>query len=166
MLEPGGEVDLAEKALGAHGGGELGVEHLDRDRPVVLEVAGEPDGGHAPAAELALERVAVPQAFAKRRDRVSHGLPRASRGPLHQLPEPRMVADRLEHGVDPDPRRRQRVRHREQRLQQVEGFLVPPRQQVDADELMLHVGAQVGVLARREHREPALALADRVLVAA
>ncbi len=67
MLEPGGEVDLAEKALGAHRGGELGVEHLDRDRPVVLEVAGEPDGGHAPAAELALERVAVPQTFAQRR---------------------------------------------------------------------------------------------------
>ena len=73
MLEPGGEVDLAEEALGAQGGGELGVEHLDRDRPVVPEVAGEPDGGHAPAAELALERVAVPQTFAQQRHRVGHG---------------------------------------------------------------------------------------------
>ena len=72
MLEPGGEMDLAEKALGAHRDGELGVEHLDRDRPVVLEVAGEPDGGHAPAAELALEGVAVLQTFAQQR-RVGHG---------------------------------------------------------------------------------------------
>ena len=65
MLEAGGELDLAEKALGPERGGELGVEHLDGDRAVVLEVAGELDGGHAPATELALERVAVPQAFAQ-----------------------------------------------------------------------------------------------------
>jgi hypothetical protein len=36
-------------------------------------VAGEPDGGHAAAAELTLERVAVPQAFAQQRYRVGHG---------------------------------------------------------------------------------------------
>ena len=72
VLEPGGELDLALEALGAERGGQLGVEHLERDRPLVLEVAGEIDGGHAPAAELALERVAVPQAFAQQR-RVGHG---------------------------------------------------------------------------------------------
>ena len=47
MLEPGGEPDLALEALGAERGGELGVEHLERDRPVVPEVAGEVDRGHA-----------------------------------------------------------------------------------------------------------------------
>ena len=58
VLQPGGEADLALEALGAEGGGELGMEHLERDRAVVPEVAREVDRGHAPAAELALERVA------------------------------------------------------------------------------------------------------------
>ena len=48
---------------GPSDGGELGVEHLERDRPVVLEVAREVHRGHAPAAELALDRVAVAQTF-------------------------------------------------------------------------------------------------------
>ena len=38
---------------------QLGVQHLERDRPVVLQVAGEVDRGHAAAAELALDAVAV-----------------------------------------------------------------------------------------------------------
>ena len=38
MLEPGGELDLALEALGAERGGELGMEHLERDGAVVPEV--------------------------------------------------------------------------------------------------------------------------------
>ena len=38
---------------------ELGPEDLDRHLAVVLEVVGELDGGHAAAAELALEGVAA-----------------------------------------------------------------------------------------------------------
>ena len=64
VLEPGGELDLALEALGAERGGQLGMEDLERDRPVVLQVVGEIDRGHAPAPELALERVAVPKACA------------------------------------------------------------------------------------------------------
>ena len=63
MLQPGGEPDLALEPLGPEGGGELGVEHLERDRAVVPEVLGEVDRGHAAAAELALERVAALQRF-------------------------------------------------------------------------------------------------------
>ena len=59
MLQPGGELDLALEALGAERGGELGMQHLERDRAVVLEVLGEVDRGHAAAAELALEAVAI-----------------------------------------------------------------------------------------------------------
>ena len=62
MLQPGGELDLALEPLGAERGGQLGVEHLERDRPVVPEVLGEVDRGHAAAAELALEPVAIRQA--------------------------------------------------------------------------------------------------------
>jgi hypothetical protein len=73
MLEPGGEVDLSKEALGAEGGGELGVEHLEGDGAVMAEIAGEPDGGHAPATELALEGIAVSQACAKQGHGVGHG---------------------------------------------------------------------------------------------
>ena len=72
MLEPSREPDLPLEALGAERGGELRMEHLEGDRPVVPEVLGEIDRGHAPAAELALQRVPIPQPFAKRRYRVSH----------------------------------------------------------------------------------------------
>ena len=62
MLQPGGELDLALEPLGAERGGELGVEHLERDRPVVPQVLGQVDRGHAAPAELALEPVAIRQA--------------------------------------------------------------------------------------------------------
>ena len=66
MLEPGGQPDLALEALGPERVTQLGMEHLERDRPVVPEVPGEIDRGHAPAAELALDRVA-PSRFARSR---------------------------------------------------------------------------------------------------
>ena len=72
MLQPGGDADLALEPLRAERRGQLGMEHLERDRPVVPEVPGEPDGGHAAAAELALELVSVPQPFAQGGDRVGH----------------------------------------------------------------------------------------------
>ena len=43
MLEPGGDPDLAQEALGAERGAELGVQDLERDRAVVLEIVGEVD---------------------------------------------------------------------------------------------------------------------------
>ena len=57
VLQPGGELDLALEALGAERVSEIGVQHLERDRPVVPQVLGEEDGGHAAAPELALEGV-------------------------------------------------------------------------------------------------------------
>ena len=72
MLQPGGEPDLPLEPLGAERRGELRMEQLERDRAVVLEVLGQPDRGHAAAAELAVERVALPQPFAQRRDRIRH----------------------------------------------------------------------------------------------
>ena len=59
MLEPRGELDLPEKALGAERRGQLGMQHLERDRPVVALVTGEVDRRHPAAAELPLEDVAV-----------------------------------------------------------------------------------------------------------
>ena len=54
-----GRLDLGEEPLGAERRGEIGVQHLDRDVAVVLEVVREIDGRHAAAAELALDAVAI-----------------------------------------------------------------------------------------------------------
>jgi len=59
VLQRGGEPDLAQEALGAEQGAQLGAEDLESDLPVVLGVPSEVDRGHAAASELALERVAV-----------------------------------------------------------------------------------------------------------
>ena len=44
-----------EEPLGAERGGQLRAQHLEGDRPVVPEVVGEVDRGHAAAAQLALD---------------------------------------------------------------------------------------------------------------
>jgi hypothetical protein len=59
MLESGGEPDLAEKALGSEGVGELSAENLERDLSIVLEVSRQIDHSHATSPELALDRVAI-----------------------------------------------------------------------------------------------------------
>ena len=53
MVQPGGDVDLAEEPLPADRGGDLGVEDLDRDAAVVLLVLGQVDRGHPAAAQQA-----------------------------------------------------------------------------------------------------------------
>ena len=47
MLEPGGDFDLTEEAVGAEPRGEVGAEDLDGDPAVVLEILGQVDGAHA-----------------------------------------------------------------------------------------------------------------------
>src|SRR5207249_2873515 len=51
------EADLSKEPLGAQDSRQLGAEHLERDRAVVLEIASEIDRGHPTAAELTLDRV-------------------------------------------------------------------------------------------------------------
>ena len=76
MLQPGGELDLAEEAVRPQCGREVGMEDLERDRTVVPEVAGQKDRGHAPTAELALDRVPVAQSVAQQGQRVYVGVRR------------------------------------------------------------------------------------------
>jgi hypothetical protein len=64
VLQPRGGPDLAEKPLGAEGGRELRVKHLEGDGPIVLQIAGEIHGGHPSATEPALEQIAVARAWA------------------------------------------------------------------------------------------------------
>jgi hypothetical protein len=57
MLQPGGELDLAEETIGAEGLGQLGMEHLECHWTVVAEVVREVHDCHSTAAELALDAI-------------------------------------------------------------------------------------------------------------
>ncbi len=76
VLEPCGDFDLTEKAVGTEPRGKLGTEDLDGDPAVVLQILGQVYGAHAALAERALEAVAVPQGF----DEAGGDLGHAARG--------------------------------------------------------------------------------------
>jgi hypothetical protein len=59
--QPGGDPDLLEESLRSERGGQLGPQDLEGDGPVVPQVVGEVYRGHAAAAELALDAVAIGQ---------------------------------------------------------------------------------------------------------
>ena len=61
MLQLGCELDLSQKTLGAERGGELGLQDLDGDLAVVLDIPREVDERHTPLAEGPLDLVAVPE---------------------------------------------------------------------------------------------------------
>ena len=72
MLQARGGLDLGEEAVTADDGAQLGVQDLDGDLAVVLQVFGEVDRGHAALAQLALEAVAVAERGTEAGDGVGH----------------------------------------------------------------------------------------------
>src|SRR4029450_1555368 len=82
MAQLGGDPDLSEEAL-AELTAELGVERFERDGGVGWQVGREMARGHAPAAQLALDAVAVPERGLEPAEDVGrHGVP--ERRDLHQ----------------------------------------------------------------------------------
>src|SRR5204863_7358702 len=71
-VELRGDLDLAQKALGAECVGKFRLQDLERDGAVVPQVLGEVDGGHPAVAELALEAVAVGESRAEGGQSVGH----------------------------------------------------------------------------------------------
>jgi hypothetical protein len=61
MIEMCRESHLAHEPLGTDGARQIGVKHFDGDRPVVTEIAPEPDGRHPASAKLALYLIAISQ---------------------------------------------------------------------------------------------------------
>jgi hypothetical protein len=57
MLEIGRNLDFGEEALDAEHCTEFGLEDLERDLAVVLEIAREVDGGHPALAHEAIDDV-------------------------------------------------------------------------------------------------------------
>ena len=79
MAQARGDLDLAQEALGADRQRELGAQELDRDHPLVPEVAGEEHGRHPAPSQLAHEGVAARQGRAEPFQDVGH-----SRGTLRR----------------------------------------------------------------------------------
>jgi hypothetical protein len=73
VVEAGGETDLAEEAVAPDPGGQLGAEDLERHPTVVAEVAGQEDGCHAAATELALDGEAAGDGLLDLPGEIVHG---------------------------------------------------------------------------------------------
>lgn len=93
MTEVRCEIDLASEALRPQSEPDIGEEHLDRDLPVVLEVAREVHGSHGPVTELALDLVAGSDGCAQPFEGGGH-IPRRMYGTAGQLYECLPVAAR------------------------------------------------------------------------
>ena len=65
MVKVRGDLDLREEPLGADDGAELGIEKLQRDLAVMLDVAGEIDRRHSSGADLTLDRISIGQCCTK-----------------------------------------------------------------------------------------------------
>ena len=74
MLQAGGDLDLAQKALGAEGRAQLRAQHLDGDPALEAQVVGEKDHGHPAAANLTLHGVAARKRRCEPRAKLVHGL--------------------------------------------------------------------------------------------
>ena len=72
MLQAGSEPDLALEPLGAQYRRPFGMQHLQGDRSVMLQVTGQVDRGHTPAPELSLEGVSMRQSLGERLLGVGH----------------------------------------------------------------------------------------------
>src|SRR5436190_15623936 len=65
---------LRNELIRLHAGRELGVQQLERDRAIVLEIAGEVDRGYA-APQLALDRVAPFESGLQTGEHLIHDVP-------------------------------------------------------------------------------------------
>ena len=81
MLKVCGDLDLVQETLGPDVGGELGREDLERDRPIVLEVARQIDQSHSAVIQTALDRVPAGEDFLESPVRARAGTSFAQRGP-------------------------------------------------------------------------------------
>ncbi len=72
MLQVRRRLDLGQEPLGSDDRGQLRLQHLERDLPLVLDVIGEVDRGHPALAELALDAVAPLEGRVQLSDGIRH----------------------------------------------------------------------------------------------
>src|SRR5712692_7417802 len=73
MLQPGGDLDLAQEALSPQRGCQLRTEQLDGDGAPMLQVLGEIDRRHPPAPELSLDGVTPGEGDLEECQLIGHG---------------------------------------------------------------------------------------------
>ena len=59
VLQPGDDLDFPKESLGAERRSQFGTQDLERHFPVVLDIIGQIDRGHASAPQFPLDGVAV-----------------------------------------------------------------------------------------------------------
>ena len=72
MVKPRGDLDLAEEAFGTEARRKLGVQNLQGDLAIVLEILRQKHGGHAAPSHLALYAVSVGKRWLESGAKVSH----------------------------------------------------------------------------------------------
>lgn len=72
VLELGGDPNLAEEPLRPYRGGDVGIEHLDGDCPLVSPVVREEDERHATASQLAFDDIALTQGLLDLMEEIAH----------------------------------------------------------------------------------------------
>ena len=80
MLEVGCDLDLRQKPLGPDNRSQIRLQDLEGHLPVVLEVIGQVDRGHAALTELTLDGVAAFEGCVQASDWIGHGGQKASNG--------------------------------------------------------------------------------------
>ena len=75
MLQVRGDADFAQEPFGAQRGGHFGMEDLEGDRPIVLEVVSEEHRRHTATSHLTLEPVGAGESILEQPAEVGHGCP-------------------------------------------------------------------------------------------
>jgi hypothetical protein len=108
MGEPGRDADLSKEAIGTDRECEFGVEHLDRNPPIMTEVVGEKDTPTAAATEFVLNPVAAGEGLRQVFDH--ERTPRRGRGESSRPVIPRRPGATILRGTKPQSQRRTRLR--------------------------------------------------------
>ena len=72
VLQPGGQLDLAQEALAPQRHGDFGAQRLERDEALMPDIAGEVDHRHPAAAELPINDVVPGQRPIQSSKGISH----------------------------------------------------------------------------------------------
>jgi hypothetical protein len=93
VAQPGGELNLAPESLGAERRAKVGMQHLDGDGTIMLEVVRELDRRHPARAKFALDAIPVGETGTQSRDGIGHLLrPLPNRG-KHRVDEIKHPSD-------------------------------------------------------------------------
>ena len=80
VLQARGDLDFPEETVGPDGERDLGIEQLDGDRPMVLEVLRQKDRRHPATAQLALDVISPSQRVPEGFEEVRQGIASAKSG--------------------------------------------------------------------------------------